>query len=69
MEENDNIYILVNYSIDETGRLEEIRKTYPNLVITRITTGIYTIQVPSGAEGEFDILERNLRYIESPVVY
>ena len=33
MEENDNIYILVNYSIDETGRLEEIRKTYPSYIL------------------------------------
>ncbi|MBE6022935.1 MAG: peptidase S8 [Cellulosilyticum sp.] len=69
MEENGNIYLLVNYSISETEDLETLRRLYPNLDIRRITAGIYTIQVPAGAESEFDILERNLRYIDRPILY
>ena len=69
MEDNSNVYILVNYIIDEEEALDTLRKTYPNLIITHITGGIYTVQVPAGAEAEFAILERNLRYVDSPLLY
>ena len=69
MEDNNNIYLLVNYLIDDVTNLETLRQTYPNLDIRRITAGIYTIQVPPGAEAEFASLERNLRYINLPIPY
>ncbi len=69
MEENGNIYMLVNYIIDSITTLETLRNTYPNLIILRITPGIYTIQVPEGAQEEFNELQQNLRYIDLPLLY
>ena len=69
MEENGNIYLLVNYSIANITTLEALQNAYPNLIIRRITSGIYTIQVPEGSEAEFETLQRNLRYIDIPIIY
>ncbi|MBP3887088.1 MAG: S8 family peptidase [Cellulosilyticum sp.] len=69
MEENGNIYLLVNYIIDSITTLEALRRQYPNLIILRITPGIYTVQVPQGAEAEFESLQENLRYIDIPLLY
>lgn len=69
MEENGNIYLLVNYIIDSITTLEALRRQYPNLIILRITPGIYTVQVPQGAEAEFESFQKNLRYIDIPLLY
>lgn len=69
MEDNSNIYLLVNYLIANVTTLDALRIEYPNLIIQRITSDIYTIQVPEGAEGEFETLQRNLRYIDIPLLY
>lgn len=69
MENNDNIYILANYTLGSSSSLEEFRRVYPNLLIERITPGLYTIQVPEGQEEEFKKLEREVRFIAQPTIY
>lgn len=68
MEENDNIYLLINYLLEVRTSLETLRRTYPNLVFKRITAGIYTVQVTEGAEDEFNLLQQNIRYINIPTL-
>lgn len=69
MENNDNIYILANYTLGSSSSLEEFRRVYPNLLIEKITPGLYTIQVPEGQEEEFKKLEREVRFIAEPTIY
>ena len=68
MEDNANIYLLINYLLEVSTSLDNLRRSYPNLIFTRITAGIYTIQVPAGAENEFNLLQENIRYIDIPTL-
>lgn len=69
VEDNNNIYFLINYLLEVRSSLEELRRTYPSLIFTRISAGIYTVQVPQGAESEFALLQENIRYINIPTLY
>lgn len=69
MEDNNNIYILVSYSLGNLEGVEFFRRLYPNLIFTRITPGLYTVQVPAGNEDEFNRLRQDISFILEPTVY
>jgi len=63
IEENGNIYLLVNYALGELENVELLRAAYPNLIFKRITADIYTVQVPAGSEAEFTSLSQEIRFV------
>lgn len=69
MESNENIYLLVNYALANEGGAEELRRVYPELIFTRITPGIYTVQVPEGQQAVFDRFSKNIGLITMPSPY
>lgn len=69
MEQNSNIYILVNYTLGNLQNVETLQRLYPNLIFTRITPGLYTVQIPSGSEAEFEQLNTDINFIIEPTVY
>lgn len=69
MEENGNIYLLINYTLANLTTLDELGRNYPDLIFKRITPGIYTVQVPEGAEAQFVSLNQNIKFIAEPVPY
>lgn len=69
MEENGNIYILLNYNLGNIENLQAINTYYPNLIFTRITPGLYTVQVPEGSEAEFERFRTEINFIMEPTVY
>lgn len=69
MEENGNIYILENYSIDNEESLDALREAYPHINFTRITATLFTLQVEEGYENELQNLSEYVKYINPPTVY
>ena len=69
MAENDNIYLLTNYTLGTVVTIEELRQLYPNLTFERISPSIYTVQVPSGQEEELNRLRQNVGIITEPALY
>lgn len=66
MEENGNIYLMVNYRLIRPEDILAIRQEYPSLIFTQLATGIYSVQVPQGSEAEFERLSMNVQFILSP---
>ncbi len=66
MEENGNIYLMVNYRLIRPEDILAIRQAYPSLIFTQLATGIYSVQVPQGSEAEFERLSSNVQFILSP---
>lgn len=69
IEENGNIYILVNYSLGDLKNVDLLKTTFPNLIFTRITSSIYIVQVPEGREDEFAALYQYIGFIVEAVPY
>lgn len=69
IEENGNIYILVNYALGDLENVELLEAAFPNLIFKRITPDIYTVQVPVGSEAEFTRLGQDIRFILEATPY
>lgn len=69
LESNDNIYLLVNYTLGSAVGVEELQRVYPTLVFQEITEGLFTVQVPPGQEEVFKVLREKLNFITEPAAY
>lgn len=70
MRQNEaQIYLLSNYQIGRGISLEEIRNQFPNLTINEISGDVYTVTVPAGAESEFEVFQRSVKFTSRPRLY
>lgn len=69
IEENGNIYILVNFALGDLQNVDLLKATFPNLIFKGITSYIYTVQVPEGEEAELERLYQYIGFIIDPVPY
>ena len=69
IEDNGNIYILVNFALGDLENVDLLQSTFPTLIFNRITSYIYTVQVPEGQEAELEELYQYIGFIIDPVPY
>lgn len=69
IEENGNIYIVVNYALSDIENVERLRAAFPDLIFKGITSEIYTVQVPEGSEAEFTRLSQEIGFIVDVTPY
>lgn len=69
MEENGNIYLFINYAIGNVSGIELAQNNYPDLIFTQITPGLYTVQVPDGAQAQFETFTQNNQFVTLPIPY
>ena len=57
------------YLIENLFDIAEYRARYPNLIFTPISSSLFILQVPPGANEEFESLNREIRSIYFPLLY
>lgn len=69
IEENGNIYILMNYALRDIKNVELLKSTFPKLIFKQVASYIYTVQVPKESEQEFVRLQQVINFILEPTPF
>lgn len=63
------IYLLNNFQVERSFSIDQLRGQYPNLIINDIGLNIYTVEVPQGAETEFNTFTNQIQFVSRPRLY
>lgn len=69
MNSNENIYILVNYSLGNTESIEALEAAFSNLNFSKITPGLYTVEFEDENRAEFERFRSQIDFVISPTLY